>query len=134
ARCESLSTRPRSSPDPIARTLPGAGRLASCGTPLDQHEVVPVHGLLGGVRDQLADLVGAQALDPAELAGGVVDDPLADGLAVGSDLDGIARLELAIDVGDPDRQQAAAALPQHPGRAAGDTRRAVARPRRAAPP
>ena len=33
-----------------------------------EHEVVAVHGLLGGVREQLADLVGAHPLDPAQLA------------------------------------------------------------------
>src|SRR5688500_4155034 len=60
---------------------------------LCEDEVVAMHGLFGGVRDQLAHLVGAHALDPAQLLGAVVDDPLPDRLAVlrhiHRDLDGV---------------------------------------------
>src|SRR5262249_57574741 len=83
-------------------------------TPLGEHEVVPVHGLLGRMREKLADPVAPHALDPAELVRRVVDDPLADGPAVGGDLDGVAGLELALDLGDADRQQAAPPLPPTP--------------------
>ena len=89
--------------------------------PSGEDEVVAVHGLLGGVR--------AAARGPCRVRmplirrsslGRVVDDPLADRLAVGGDLDRVAGLELALDLGDPDRQQAAAALAQDPGGAVVD--------------
>src|SRR5206468_12354598 len=70
-------------------------------------------------------LVGAQALDAPQLAGRVVDDPLADRRAVGGDLYGVAGLELALHLGDADRQQAAAALAQDAGRAVVDPQRPV---------
>src|SRR6266516_2820402 len=102
ARCASLSTAPASSPAPIALDFTGDW---PAGQGLREDEVVAVHCLLRGVRQQLADLLGAEALDLAELAGRVVDDPLADRLAVGGDLDGVTRLELALDLGDADGQQ-----------------------------
>ena len=86
-----------------------------------------MHGLLRSVGDHLAHLVGTQALDSTELAGRVVDDPLADRLAVGGHVDRVARLELTLDLGDPDRQQAAAALAKNAGRPLVDPQPAVAR-------
>ena len=50
--------------------------------------------------------------------------PLPTTLAVGDDLDRVAGLELALDRGDPDRQQAGAALAQDPRGAVVDARAA----------
>src|SRR5918994_4638630 len=140
ARSPSESTFATSS-SLTAWTLPGLARQPTLlngsrlpgGIALGEDEVVPVHRFLGGVREELPDLVGAQALDLAELGRRVVDDPLADRLAIGGDLDRVAGLELAVDLGDPDRQQAAATLAQHPGGAVVDPQGAVARLRVAEP-
>ena len=64
---------------------------------------------------------------PRQLGGRVVDDALADGRAVAVDLDRVAGLEVALDGGDPDRQQAGAALAQDPRRALVDHEPAVGR-------
>src|SRR5918994_3390038 len=95
------------------RPRPGGAESAS----LDQDEVVPVHGLLGGVWEELLHLLGAHALDAVELFRRVVDEALADHIAVAGDLDGVPGLESPLDRGDAHGQQAAAALAENARRA-----------------
>src|SRR3954466_7320780 len=60
----------------VIKSLPVDSEFAAnlvCGAhrcqALGQHEVVSVHRLFGGVREQLADLVRSHPLDPAQLGG-----------------------------------------------------------------
>src|SRR5882757_9234304 len=128
ACCASLRTVPASSPEPI-----DTGLYWLPGQSLGQDEVIAMHRLLGGVREQLADLVRPQALDPAQLSGRVVDDSLADRLPVARHVDRVAGVELSLDLGDSDRQQAAAALAQDSSRPVVDAQLAVTRLRVAEP-
>src|SRR5256885_4992223 len=76
-----------------------------------EHEVVPVHGFLRRARQQLPHLGGLQPLHLPQLAGRVVDDPLADRPSVAArrrDLHGVSRLKLTEHFPDADRQQAPA--------------------------
>src|SRR5215212_9869089 len=85
-----------------------------------------MHGLLGGAGEYLAHRRGLHPHHLAELGGGVVADPLADGVVAAAasvaraDLDRLARLERARDVDDADRQQRRPALAQRPRGAAVD--------------
>src|SRR3954469_9364974 len=69
-------------------------------------------GLFGGVRDVLRHLPRLQPLDPGELGGRVVDDPLADDVPVADHLDGVAGRELSLDCSYAHRQEAGTALPK----------------------
>src|SRR5438270_141059 len=97
-------------------------------------EIVAVHRLVGGAREDLAHGLRLQADHAPQLGGGVVADALRErasgrGLAVGArgDLDGVARVELADHLDDADGKQARAPL-AHGARGAGvDHERAARR-------
>src|SRR5260221_6710125 len=97
-------------PDAESRT-PKARRLL-------ENEVIPVHSLVTRSRQKLPDLRRLHPDDPPQLDRRVVHDPLSDRPArsadgdVRRDLDRIARLEVALDLGDSDGQQRRAALAQ----------------------
>ena len=64
-------TTPPRAPTRAASRPPLAPLLA-----LSEHHLVAVHGLLGGMWQQLVDGVGLQPLDAAQLGGRVVAEPL----------------------------------------------------------
>src|SRR5256885_13038027 len=119
-RARRLGTWPNNARWPV---VPGLG----------QNEIVAVHSLLGAVRHPLQHPGGLKALDPDDLGGRIVDDPLADHLGIADHLNSVAGRELPLNAGDPDREQAGAALAQHPRRALVDDDPSPARLRVAEP-